>query len=222
MYTITVKISDRGTILLDENGTSATGHMWYSISNGSSTESYGFAPAVHGEWSGEGEVYKDDDTNYASNYYTGTIVINQWQYEQLKAFGNRNNLDGNPFDFSSFYNGLLNSCIDYTWKALNIIGLNPNDFEGQLWPTHNADNADAALYKYLFGSTSGWNEAWPDGGDYHVIYGSSGNDTLVAARNTDAIYGGGGIDKLIGSVLNDFLDGGIGADEMYNEPLKSN
>jgi hypothetical protein len=44
MYTVTVKIAARGAIY-HEDGTSATGHMWYSISNGNSTESYGFAPA---------------------------------------------------------------------------------------------------------------------------------------------------------------------------------
>ncbi|MDD4855919.1 MAG: calcium-binding protein [Sulfuricurvum sp.] len=214
MYTITVKIAANGTIY-HEDGTSTTGHMWYSLSNGSSTESYGFAPAKDGMPLWEGTIKTTDDANYGSTYYTGTIVINQWQYEQLIAFGNKNNLDGNQFDFSSYYNGLTNSCIDYTWKALSLIGMNPSDFEGQLWPTHNADNADVALYKYLFGSTSGWNEAWPDGGDYHVIYGSNGNDTLTAALNTDAIYGGGGTDTLIGSALNDFLDGGAGVDEMY-------
>nr|WP_230949892.1 hypothetical protein [Xylella fastidiosa] len=35
------------------------------------------------------------------------------------------------------YNGLTNSCIDFTWKALEIAGLNPNGFEGHLWPTFN-------------------------------------------------------------------------------------
>lgn len=43
MYTITVKIAANGTIYHDTD-TSVTGHMWYSISNGASTESYGFAP----------------------------------------------------------------------------------------------------------------------------------------------------------------------------------
>ena len=44
MYTITVKIAASGTIY-HEDGTSATGHMWYLISDGTSTESHGFAPA---------------------------------------------------------------------------------------------------------------------------------------------------------------------------------
>lgn len=214
MYTITVKIAANGTVYHDTD-TSITGHMWYSLSNGSSTSSFGFAPLENGSPIGDGWVYDTDDANYGSTYYTGTIVIDKWQYDRLMNFGDKDNLDGHPFDFSSYYNGLTNSCIDYTWKALNIIGLNPSNFDGQTWPTWNADDADAALYKYLFGSTSGWNESLPDAGDYHVIYGSSGNDTLVAALNTDAIYGGSGVDNLIGSVLNDFLDGGAGGDKLY-------
>lgn len=41
MYTITVKIAANGTIYHDTD-TSVTGHMWYSLSNGSSTESSSF------------------------------------------------------------------------------------------------------------------------------------------------------------------------------------
>lgn len=171
MYTITVKIAANDTIYHDAD-TSVTGHMWYSISNGSSTESYGFAPAEDGMPLWEGEIKPDDDANYGSTYYTGTIVINQWQYEQLKAFGNINNLDGNPFDFSSFYIGTSNSCIDYSWKALNIIGMNPSDFEGQIWPTKNADNADA-------------------------IYGGSGIDNLIGSVLNDFLDGGSGFDTYI-------------------------
>ena len=49
MYTLTIKISDRGTVLLKEDGTSVTGHMWYSLSDANTTSSYGFAPKVHGK-----------------------------------------------------------------------------------------------------------------------------------------------------------------------------
>ncbi len=136
MYTLTVKISDRGTIL-HEGGESATGHMWYSLSDGNITESYGFAPKEHGKWRGPGEIYTNDDENYASNFYTGEIVITKEQFDTLQNFGIKDNLDDNPYDFSSYYNGLNNSCIDYTWKALYYVGINPSDFEGQLWPAHN-------------------------------------------------------------------------------------
>ncbi|AFV96914.1 MULTISPECIES: hypothetical protein [unclassified Sulfuricurvum] len=152
MYTITVKIAANGTIYHD-NDTSLTGHMWYSISDGGTPLSFGFAPAKDSMPVWAGEIKPDDDVNYGSTYYTGTIVIDYNQYIKLQQFGNLENLNGHPFDFSSFYIGTSNSCIDYTWKALNIIGLNPSDFEGQIWPTKNADDADAALYKYLFTNT---------------------------------------------------------------------
>lgn len=158
MYTITVKIAANGTIYHD-NDTSVTGHMWYSISDGGTPLSFGFAPAKDSMPVWEGTIKTTDDDYYKTTYYTGTIVIEQWQYEQLKAFGNPNKLNNNPFDFSSFYIGTSNSCIDYTWKALNIINLNPSDFEGDLWPTWNADKS---LYKYLMGNASGWDESLPD------------------------------------------------------------
>ena len=214
MYTITVKIAANGTIYHDTD-TSVTGHMWYSISNGNSTESYGFAPAKDGMPIWEGTIKTTDDDYYKTTYYTGMIVIEQWQYEQLEAFGNLNNLNNNPFDFSSFYIGTSNSCIDYTWKALNIIGLNPSDFEGQTWPTLNADDADATLYKYLMGDTSGWNESLPDAGGYDAIYGSSGSDVLTSKLNIDAIYGGNGSDTIFGSLENEYLNGGEGDDTIH-------
>lgn len=91
MYTITVKISARGTIY-HEDGTSATGHMWYSLSNGSSTESYGFAPAKDSMPVWEGTIKRDVDSNYGSTYYTGTIVIDYNQYAKLQQFGITANL----------------------------------------------------------------------------------------------------------------------------------
>ena len=214
MYSVTVKISARGTFYSDPKDphNTKTGHMWYSLSNGSSTSSYGFAPEVT-EMDGPGKIWDNDDQAYEGTYYTGKIVISQAQYNKLKAFGNKDNLDGKPFDFSSYYNGLNNSCVDYVWKALNIIGINLSDFEGQAsFPTHNADSADEALYKYLTGSTTGWDESRPDSGGYDVIYGSKGNDTLKSNSKTDAIYGGSGNDDIYGNSTSEKLYGGDGAD----------
>ncbi|OHD92930.1 MAG: hypothetical protein A2W83_00965 [Sulfuricurvum sp. RIFCSPLOWO2_12_43_5] len=218
MYTITVKISAYGTVYKEPgkpDHESITGHMWYSLAgDGVPTESFGFAPIEESSPWGDGEVKRTDDNRYTETYYTGTIVIQKWQYDKLKDFGQDINLNGNPFDFSSYYNGLTNSCIDYTWKALNIIGLNPSDFEGQTWPTWNADDADAALYKYLMGNLEGWNESWPDAGDYHAIYGSGENDVLRSDAKTDAVYGGAGNDDIYGNGLNERLFGGIGNDTL--------
>ena len=155
MYTLTVKISAMGTVYQDTK--SMFGHMWYSLSDGTSKpESYGFAPSDDEDAPPfQGKVKDTDDEYYKSTYYTGKIVITRPQYKKLQAFGDTRNLDGNPFDFSSTYNLATNSCIDYLWKALNLAGINPSDFEGQAsLPTHNADNVDKDLYKYLMSNTT--------------------------------------------------------------------
>jgi hypothetical protein len=90
MPTITINIAGRGTRLAD--GTqSATGHMWYSLNDGSGNPpaSYGFAPdSLHeGKPIAPGEVHRDDDTNYQSRDYTKTIEITDTQYNDIKSFG---------------------------------------------------------------------------------------------------------------------------------------
>ncbi|ACZ12020.1 calcium-binding protein [Sulfurospirillum deleyianum] len=223
MYTITVKIAASGTAYTDPEDlhNSLTGHMWYSLAeDGVSTGSFGFAPVIT-EMDGPGKVYRTDDEFYAGTYYTGTIVIEKEQYDRLRNFGDKDNLNGNPFDFSTYYNGLTNSCVDYVWKALNIIGMNPSDFEGQNIPTSNADNVDGSLYNYLFGNTSGWSSSDASKGNYDAIYGSNNDDILRGDSKTDAIYGGGGKDDIYGGSLaeklyggegDDFIDGSLGND----------
>lgn len=214
MYTLTVKIAAGGTTYTNSNGShpSAFGHMWYSISDGGTPNSFGFAPKDENIYDpmGPGHVVEDDNSTYQWTYYTGQIVIDSNQYQKLLAFGTHPEDAG----FNLYYRGLVNSCIDFTWKALYLAGFNPSNFEGNIFPDSNADDADKQLYKYLMGDLSGWDSSQPNAGDYHVIYGSSGDDTLVAALDTDALYGGGGIDNLIGSVLNDFLDGGSEGDTL--------
>lgn len=38
------------------------------------------------------------------------------------------------------YNPITNSCVDFTWKALQNAGLNPDGFEGDLLPINNINN----------------------------------------------------------------------------------
>ncbi|MCB5268238.1 MAG: hypothetical protein LHW46_09050 [Candidatus Cloacimonetes bacterium] len=218
MYTLTVKIAKGGTTYINDEGIShpsAFGHMWYSLAgDGVQTESFGFAPKEENIYPpmGPGYVTQYDNQGYQWTYYTGQIVIDSNQYQKLLDFGI------NPVDvggFNLYYRGLENSCIDFTWKALYLAGFNPSNFEGNIFPHSNADDADAALYKYLMGNLDGWDSSQPNAGDYHVIYGSNGGDVLIAELQTDAIYGGGGNDTLVGSVLNDFLVGGEGSDQLY-------
>jgi len=56
-------------------------------------------------------------------------------------------VNGKNQSFDLKYNGLTNSCIDYVWKALSAGGLNPEGFQGQLWPTWNASYVSNTLDK---------------------------------------------------------------------------
>ncbi|RYZ85525.1 MAG: hypothetical protein EOP04_15770, partial [Proteobacteria bacterium] len=141
MPTVTINIAGRGTGL-SQGGSSAVGHMWYELNAGAgaTSESYGFAPGpqYHGDPFAPGGVYKNDSSNYQTRDHSRTIDINQGQYDAMKSFGE------NPanFGFDMKYNGLTNSCIDFTWKGLEVGGLNPSGFDGNLWPTHNNDDVD--------------------------------------------------------------------------------
>ncbi|MFO1390582.1 hypothetical protein, partial [Cellvibrio sp.] len=132
MPKLTVNISTKGTGL-NTGGVSAVGHMWYQLSG--QPRSYGFAPSTHGEAFGPGQVYSNDSSNYQSTDLSLTVEITQAQYDAMKSYGE------NPaaYGFSMEYNGLSNSCIDFTWKALEVGGLNPNGFQGFLWPVNNED-----------------------------------------------------------------------------------
>ncbi|HRF73387.1 MAG TPA: hypothetical protein PL117_11490, partial [Accumulibacter sp.] len=138
MTAVTVYIAGRGTSLA-EGGSSRAGHIWYVlVGAGGQTASYGFAPAQHGESSGPGRVYSNDNTNYQSYEYAKTIDITQAQYDNIKSFSD------NPgaFGFGMNYSGLSNSCVDFAWKAMEVGGLNPTKFQGNVWPTWNGDNFD--------------------------------------------------------------------------------
>ncbi|PPU77166.1 hypothetical protein XhhCFBP4925_19430 [Xanthomonas hortorum pv. hederae] len=70
------------------------------------------------------------------------MEIDQSQYEKLKEFGKSPAKHG----FDMEYGGASNSCIDFTWGALNYAGLHrttkqgvDKDFEGALKPVGNID-----------------------------------------------------------------------------------
>lgn len=135
MPTVTVNIAAPGAALSD-GGTSAVGHMWYELSDDQGQlSSYGFAPDEEhqGKPFAPGQVYSTDSDHYQKPAYSRTIEITPSQYDAMKSFGD------NPTSarFSMRYNGLTNSCIDFTWKALEQGGLNPSGFQGRLLPTAN-------------------------------------------------------------------------------------
>ena len=138
-YRVTIYVAAPGTPL-HSGGTSAAGHVYYSISEGQRSEGYGFAPAIHGQSSGPGQVYYDDVTDYKDPRYSRTMEISKEQYDKLQEFGR----DPAKHKFDMEYGGAANSCIDFTWGALNHAGLHRHtlfgkdkDYEGALKPLDN-------------------------------------------------------------------------------------
>lgn len=139
-YTATVYVAAPGTPLALSGGTSLPGHVYYSINDGKVTNSYGFAPATHGESSGPGMVYDKDNKDYKDPRYSRTMEISKEQYDKLQEFGK----DPAKHNFDMKYDGASNSCIDFTWNALNHAGLHresvlgkDKNYEGALKPLDN-------------------------------------------------------------------------------------
>jgi hypothetical protein len=116
--------------------------MWYSLNDGrGNTASYGFSPVANASGTdrliGPGSVnaHGQDDSYYLGRGYV-TIDITQAQYDAMKSFGDK----PSAFGFNLRYHYLTNSCVDFTWKALEVGGLNPSGFQGDIWPTQNIDD----------------------------------------------------------------------------------
>ncbi len=144
VYKLTTYIAAPGTPIIDPNtgqrSESLPGHMYYMISDGREEKGYGFSPEGHGRPFGQGEVSPHDFQRYQAPIYARTIEITSEQYGKLKDFGQAG-LDGRQTHFNLTYNGAANSCIDFTWGALNHAGLHqqlpfPN---GQSAPLRNHD-----------------------------------------------------------------------------------
>lgn len=124
-YSLTIYTALPGTPLVDmegkPDGTSAAGHMWYSLSDGKSENSYGFAPREHGASSGPGKGFDTDTKAYQNPAYSRTLEITPEQYAKLKQFGQAG-LDQDWRFFKGEYNGASNSCVDFTWGALKHAG----------------------------------------------------------------------------------------------------
>lgn len=145
-YSVSIYVAAPGTPIADPmnaNATSAAGHVYYAILKGSERMSYGFTPLEHGVVRGAGGVTGEDLKLYKSPFYRRTLEITEEQYEKLKEFGD----SPARFKFDLNYNGATNSCIDFTWAALNHAGLHSRPepgkeakaFEGSLKPLDNID-----------------------------------------------------------------------------------
>lgn len=141
-YTVSIYVAAPGTPLLS-GGTSAAGHVYYDVSHGSERTSFGFAPMDHGVTRGPGKVYLSDADEYQKPFYKRTMEITREQFDKLREFGSDPKMHG----FNMNYDGATNSCIDFTWGALNHAGLHrrnmlflhDKDFEGSLKPLSNQE-----------------------------------------------------------------------------------
>lgn len=139
-YTVTIYTAYPGTPLNNDDGspkfekgkrkTSAAGHMWLQIKkiNKDGIEeynsSYGFAPIDHG-MEGPGEVITKDTVHYENPYYSRTMEITKQQYDKIYEFSSEAEERKSNKYFDLMYDGLKNSCINFTWKALGHAGIKP-------------------------------------------------------------------------------------------------
>ncbi len=94
-----------------------------------------------------GFVYPNDSTNYLPSdkgkVTTLTVSISNEQYAELYDFGSY----PTEHDFVLLYNGLTNSCVDFTWTALSKIGVTPyTSHQGKLLPVSNVQDLATALH----------------------------------------------------------------------------
>jgi len=139
MLSLTIHIAPAGTAEADGSN-SSFGHMWYSIDDGNGHVSdYGFAPQSQNSPFGAGKISIGDNTNYTGPTTNFTVQISQSEYNTLQDFGNAGvsltkssgggTITGpNGVSFNTYYNGLTNSCIDFTWAALATIGIVPLEY----------------------------------------------------------------------------------------------
>lgn len=182
---IKLHIEKPGTEYRHPNGdvtSSAAGHVWIEVirPDGSSFQA-GFGPAdpKGGVSSVPGEIFRDDRESYAGDsYFTATYHITSEQEQTLDRYFN----DPSSFGFDkSNYHAATNSCVDFVWKGLEEIGMNPEGYEGNMHPMRNMD----AFSKLK-------NPEMEDGG-------------LVGIERRDD--GDQGLEELIKSPLNDMWSG---------------
>ncbi len=161
-----------------------TGHMWYQLTDDyGNMNSYGFGPNGDPAVDGSGVVNKTDSSNYLDRPYTRTVWISQARYDAMKEFGEATakaapdswvavkDINGKYQSFQLHYNGVFNSCVDYTWKAMEVgglnqgNGLNPGGYEGFLIPQLNSERVDNSLNTYEYRLNKGIDQSSTYHGD---------------------------------------------------------
>lgn len=217
---VTIHIASMGTPL-DNGEKSAVGHMWYELHDGhGNSSSYGFAPKVPGEAFGPGKVYKTDTEHYLDRKYMRTIEISDNQYNKMTYFGS------NPSKFGfDEYNGVKNSCVDFTWEGLAYAGLKPEvfgislpglNYDGAVWPRNNIrpvkmiPGKDVPYPGKIDYMKHKKDTTWRDSRKGASQLGGSQQATLMAISNTPSFnYTSYKKDSIAGYSLYQFLDNAI-------------
>ena len=244
-YTVTFRGAERKYRYVEKGEVreSKGGHLWYVLhKNGEQVLSAGFH-SVEGEMFGAGEITNKDEEIYQQSIPPITIQINQQQFDILNKFGSRENHGANAksmgFD-TRFYNVATHNCVSYVFKALHLIGYNPQDIN---WGTRYTDllkkyhiplapSIDLPLKIYeIFSAAPGWSyddvisllakHGAIEVKDYNTLIPvseSRSNDIITRPYEIkgyddthDTIIGGKGNDRLIGGNGDDILIGGNGA-----------
>ena len=233
-YSVTFKAVAAQTPYIEDgaSGTSQGGHIWYVLSKNGKTNSFGFSQYNYDNSKGY-VTRKDDDIYQGKPDKQITIQINQEQYDKLLAFGKQEL--GNVFNYDK-YSPISNSCVSFVFKALNLIGYNPNDKKPWIAPSYDLDDIDNPInagnlpgdivvngYHYLRLLTDGFEiltELLAKNGAIEV----KDNNTLIPvseSRTNDIItrpYEITGYDDsndtIIGSKGDDKLIGGSGDDKL--------
>lgn len=115
-YTLTLYIAAPGTPKTD-GSKSISGHVYYSINDGSGEKGWGFSPTGFPYFNAPGHVIEDEFKIYKNPHYVRTMEITKEQYYALQEYGKYPETIADSFD-SKWYLATTNSCVDFTYGAL--------------------------------------------------------------------------------------------------------
>jgi hypothetical protein len=142
-YLLKLHIEKPGTPYTDprtrQASKSVPGHIWYEVikADGTSLGTAAFASEEaknHKPLPVQGKVWFSNGSDYAGDSYaTATYGIKSSQAAAL--IGSQKN--SIAYGFSLTYWAPTNSCVDFVWKGLGLVGMNLTGYEGALTPMQN-------------------------------------------------------------------------------------
>ncbi|MCA1325037.1 hypothetical protein [Herbaspirillum sp. alder98] len=168
-YTLKLHVESPGTLYFspgEDPTRSIGGHAWFEVvSPDNSSTQAGFAPASpkSGSSSAPGKIYNNDGEGYAGlPAFSVSYEVTADQAKTLTQFIEGPGQFG--FDINN-YHAISNSCVDFVWKALEVIGMNPLKRQGDIFPLDNVDDFMLLLNLKMLSSSirgigSPWHSSW--------------------------------------------------------------